>query len=74
MGDEAMLSPGARLVARFPVPCHIRLKNSGKTVFERTGDELEYVVEQPGVYRVEGWLELGGEERGWIYSNPIYVR
>jgi hypothetical protein len=23
---------------------------------------------------VEGWLELGGEERGWIYSNPIYVR
>ena len=29
---------------------------------------------EPGVYRVEGWLTLGGEDRGWIYSNPIYVR
>jgi hypothetical protein len=27
-----------------------------------------------GVYRVEGWLECGGEERGWVYSNPIYIR
>ena len=24
--------------------------------------------------RVEGWLKLDGEDRPWIYSNPIYVR
>jgi hypothetical protein len=29
-------------------------------------------VSDPGVYRVEDWLKCG-EERGWIYSNPIYV-
>ena len=29
---------------------------------------------ETGVYRVEGWLKLDGEDRPWIYSNPIYVR
>ena len=48
--------------------------SDGKVITERSGDSLEYDVVAPGVYRVEGWLELGGEERGWVYSNPIYVR
>jgi acetyl esterase/lipase len=25
------------------------------------------------VYRVEAWLEVAGELRPWIYSNPVYV-
>jgi hypothetical protein len=74
LGDEVKLAPPARLVAQFPVPCHIRLLNGGTVISERSADRLEYDVASPGVYRVEGWLELGGEERGWIYSNPIYVR
>jgi hypothetical protein len=74
MGDEVKLPPGARLVVRFPVPCRIRLLKQGRTVAEVTGDHLEQTVNEPGVYRAEGWLELGGEERPWVYSNPIYVR
>jgi len=35
---------------------------------------MDHVIMGPGVYRVEGWLTLDGEERGWIYANPIYVR
>ena len=31
-------------------------------------------VAAAGVYRVEGWLKVDGEERPWIYSNPIYAR
>ncbi len=73
-GDEVKLSSPARLVAQFPVACHIRLMSGGKIIAERSADHLEYDVSGPGVYRVEGWLELGGEERGWVYSNPIYVR
>ena len=23
---------------------------------------------------LEGWINLAGEDRPWIYSNPIYVR
>ncbi len=73
MGDEVKLEQGARLVARFPVSCHVRLLKSGKVVAERRGASLEHSVTAPGVYRVEGWLEVDGEERGWVYSNPIYV-
>jgi len=35
---------------------------------------FEYTVENPGVYRLEGWLKIDGEDRPWIYANPIYVR
>ena len=74
MGDEAPLSPGARLAARFPVPCKIRLLEGGRLVTQQTGDRLDVAVNEPGVYRVEAWLTLDGEDRGWIYANPIYVR
>ena len=74
MGDEVPLSPEARIAARFPVPCKIRLIEGGRLVTERTGDRLDVAVNGPGVYRVEAWLTLDGEDRGWIYANPNYVR
>ena len=74
MGDLVKFSPGMRLVAEFPAPCRIRLIKSGNSIDERSGARMEYAIQSPGVYRVEGWFELAGEERGWIYSNPIYVR
>lgn len=74
MGDERPFSPLASLVARFPAPCHIRLLSGGRVVAEGSGDRLEHRVTAPGVYRVEGWLALDGEERPWTYSNPIYLR
>ena len=43
-------------------------------IAETTGDHLEHRLSAPGVYRVEGWLALGGEDRPWVYSNPIYVK
>jgi hypothetical protein len=74
MGGEVKFSAGSRLVAQFPVACHIRLLSGGKVIAEEGGDRLGRAVTEPGVYRVEGWLSLDGEERGWVYSNPIYVR
>jgi hypothetical protein len=74
MGDEIRFSTPMRLVARFPVSCHVRLVDGGRVIAERTGDTFEHEISQPGVYRVEAWLDLAGERRGWIYSNPIYVR
>ena len=70
MGDLVKFAPGMRLVAEFPAPCRIRLIKSGKLIDERSGTRIESAVRSPGVYRVEGWLELAGEERGWLYSNP----
>jgi hypothetical protein len=74
MGDEATLARGQRLAARFPLDCRIRLLREGKVIAEATGHTLLYAVELPGVYRVEAWLEIDGELRPWIYSNPIYLR
>jgi len=74
MGDEAAFQAGAKLVAHFPLRCRIRLLSQGQVVSEAMGDQLEFSVDHPGVYRVEGWLKLDGEDRPWIYSNPIYVR
>ena len=74
MGDEIKFDPGQQLTARFPVACHIRLLRNGKLVSELVSAQLEHKVTSPGVYRVEGWLKLDGEERPWIYSNPIYLR
>ncbi len=74
MGDEVPYSPGSRIEARFPVRSKIRLIEGGRLVGEWTDDRLDIEVNTPGVYRVEGWLRLDGEDRGWIYANPIYVR
>jgi hypothetical protein len=74
MGDEAMLAPGQKLVARFPLECRIRLLRNGTVVAETTGDMLMHTIDTAGVYRVEALLEIDGELRPWIYSNPIYLR
>jgi hypothetical protein len=74
MGDEVNGSPTLRLVAQFPASCRIRLLRDGRTIEDRVGERLDVAVKMPGVYRVEGWLTLDGEERPWIYANPIYVR
>jgi len=74
MGDERPFAPGGRLVARFPAPCKARLIRNGGVVAEHQGEDFEFPADAPGVYRVEGWQTLDGEDRPWIYSNPIYLR
>jgi hypothetical protein len=74
MGDEAAVVSGQKLVARLPLECRIRLLREGNLIAETSGATLEHAVEVPGVYRVEAWLEIDGESRPWIYSNPIYLR
>lgn len=74
MGAETTFEPGLKLRAEFPVPCSIRLIKDGREVLALDGDSMEYEPTEPGVYRVEGWLAVGGERRGWIYANPIYLR
>ncbi len=74
MGDEIPFTQGMRLAAQFPLTTKIRLLKDGKVIHEETQASMDKVIEGPGVYRVEGWLTLDGEARGWIYANPIYVR
>lgn len=72
MGDGIPLAPGTRMVVRTPAPALIKLIHKGKIVAETRGMELNAPVTMSGAYRAEAWLEIDGELRPWIYSNPIY--
>ena len=74
MGDETKFTEGLKLEARFPQRCTIKLFSDGKILAEKTGDHFEHEITSPGVYRIEADLDVAGESRPWIYSNPIYVR
>jgi hypothetical protein len=74
MGDEIKLTPGLSLVATLPGSALVRLYRNGEAAGEIIGREAKWPVSQPGVYRVEAYVTLGGEARPWIFSNPIYVR
>lgn len=74
MGDEVARAGGVTLRAATPVSCTLKLFRSGVLVKTVTGESIEHKAEAPGVYRVEAWLTADGEQRPWIYSNPIYVR
>ena len=74
MGDEATYVAGGRIDVESPLPGRIRLIRSGKEVAQAEGVRLEMPVTAPGVYRAEVWLEVGGEWRPWVYSNPTYLR
>jgi hypothetical protein len=73
MGAEA--AAGRRtLTARTPAEAKLRLLRDGREIAGGAGRELETVVEEPGVYRVEALRHKHGRERTWILSNPIYLR
>lgn len=72
MGDAVPLAPGTRMAVRTSAPALIKLIHKGKVVAETRGTELTAPVTAPGAYRAEAWLEIDGELRPWIYTNPIY--
>jgi hypothetical protein len=75
MGDEISSRRGVTLQAHLPKPAEIRLIRDGKTInIWRHSQACAYSATEPGVYRVEAWKNYLGLKRGWIFSNPIYVR
>jgi acetyl esterase/lipase len=73
MGDRVPMLPNTRLVARLPVPAVVRIIHKGQVIHEARTAELNFTPKQPGAYRLEAWLEVAGEQRPWIYSNPLYL-
>lgn len=74
LGDELPFASGLRLRVMAPAPAHIRLLKDGRELTVEKGRVLEFPLKEPGIYRCELALEIDGERREWIYSNPIYVR
>ena len=76
MGDTVVHNPptgGVTIAARLPVPANIRLLRDNMVVAEAKDWKLDYIVRDPGSYRIEAQLTIDGEERPWIFTNPIHV-
>ncbi len=75
MGDEISSRRGVTLQAHLPKPADIRLIKDGKTIgIWKSSQACAYSATEPGAYRVEVWRSYLGRKRGWIFSNPIYLR
>ncbi|HEY9076622.1 MAG TPA: CehA/McbA family metallohydrolase [Anaerolineaceae bacterium] len=75
MGDELPLGDGATIQIRLPQKCECRLLKDGQVVKTwRDRDICTYNTNARGVYRVECYISYLGRRRGWIFSNPIYLR
>jgi acetyl esterase/lipase len=73
MGDPALMFGKTRLMAILPMPAKLRLIHKGAVISETVGTNLNFDVKEAGPYRVEAWLSVDGEDRPWIYSNPVYL-
>lgn len=75
MGDEIPCRGGITLQAHLPTPGEIRLIRDGRPIRTlRNAYALTHLATEPGVYRIEVYRRFLGRKRGWIFSNPIYVR
>jgi hypothetical protein len=74
MGEELALLGTVELRVSLPEPARLRLLRNGRVVARSRGRHLAFVSHLPGVYRVEAYRRHAGRSRGWIFSNPIYVR
>ncbi len=75
MGEEIPLAGGVTLQIKLPGAAQVVLARNGQRVQEwkRTAACARTVTEA-GVYRVEVYRRYLGARRGWIFSNPLYIR
>jgi hypothetical protein len=74
MGSRLRCETALTLQGRAPLPGRWKLLRDGKNIATASGREFDFVVADPGIYRVEVWLPVAGEEIIWILSNPLYIR
>ena len=75
MGGEIPLAGGVTLQTKLPSAANVRLVRNGQMVQEwKRATHCVHTVTEAGVYRVEAYRRYLGARRGWIFSNPIYVR
>jgi len=75
MGESISLKSRPTLKVTVPATAHIKLIRAGSGVAaESKGRSLSFQPTKPGAYRVEVWKKKWLKPRGWIFSNPIYIR
>ena len=73
MGSVVTESRRLKLIGQSPLASHWKLFCNGQEISQSDGISFEHDIVGTGVYRVELWLNVAGEDRVWVLSNPIYV-
>lgn len=73
MGDEVKFDKGLKLRVAASVAGTIKLFRNGQLIHAVHSDNLDFAPNEAGVYRAEIWLTLDGEQRPWIYANPLRI-
>ncbi len=74
MGDRIPNTGSTKLIGLLPIPAHWKIFHNGKQIAQGQGDRIIYDTKAVGTYRLEAWLTVDGEERPWIYANPVFVK
>jgi predicted metal-dependent phosphoesterase TrpH len=75
LGDEIDSEGGVTLQIKLPERAECRLLRNGQNLKTWTRHEVcTYITTEPGNYRVEVYRNYLGRKRGWIFSNPIFIR
>jgi len=74
MGDEITLQSQVLFEVSSPQRAYIRLLRDGTIVAHTRGKKLHHTAREQGVYRVEAYRRCFFRKRGWVFTNPIYVR
>jgi hypothetical protein len=73
LGETVRFKSGMRLQAEVPLSGFMRLMRDGSAVKQVEGRTLDFEVQEVGIYRLEVYLPLGGELRGWIFTGAIRI-
>jgi hypothetical protein len=73
MGGDIPVTENLKLISEAPLNGTFKVICDGQEVHHSRGRSLEFDVDKPGIYRIEVWLNVAGESRIWILSNPIYA-
>lgn len=75
MGESLTIDLGATLRVQFARAADFRVIHNGKILVSLLKTErMVQTITEPGYYRVEAYLPYYGSDRGWIFSNPIYIQ
>jgi hypothetical protein len=75
MGEEIPARGGVTLQARLPGIGEVRLLKDGQVIQTASRQQAcTHITTAPGIYRIEAYRNYLGRRRGWIFSNPIYLR
>lgn len=74
IGESMTIQRSGLIHVKMPQLAEMRIIHNGKIKYQASMiDHIAFPVTEPGAYRIECYKNFLGLQRGWIFSNPIYL-